>query len=116
MAFTGQLGVRLSVLGESLALAFDESVETQIDTAQLRRASTGVARPYIRSHFPDSVKDGTWRASVGLSYKRLTAEDEDEVEEEEVVGVGGAAIGPLPDFRDENKKDVDIAVALMLIT
>lgn len=114
MAFTGQLGVPLSVLGKSLALAFDESVETQIDTAELRRAATGVARPYMRSHFPDSVKDGSWRSSVGLSYRRLTAEVEEEVEE--VVASRGGGFGPLPDFRGEKKKDVDIAVALMLIS
>lgn len=86
-----------------------------INTAQLRRAATGVARPYMRSHFPDSAKDASWRASVGLSYRGLTAEDEEE-EEVEVVALGGAAIGPLPDFGNEKKKDVDIAVALMLIS
>ena len=85
-----------------------------INTAQLRRAATGVARPYMRSHFPDSAKDASWRASVGLSYRGLTAEDEEE-DEVEVVALGGAAIG-LPDFSDEKKKDVDIAVALMLIS
>ncbi len=94
-----------------------------IDTAQKRHAVPGVGRPFMRSQLPVAAKNAGWRASVGLSFTGLleAVEEEEEVEEEveAVLGGGGPAIHtsfrPLPDFRDERKRDVDVTVALLML-
>lgn len=39
-----------------------------LDSQQKRMAVTGVGRPWMRSVYPNILKDNTWRASVGNVY------------------------------------------------
>lgn len=43
-----------------------------LDSKQKRMAVPGVGRPWLRSNYSDTAKDGPWRASVGNVYPVTT--------------------------------------------